>query len=385
MTVRLPRVLLIAVLFASVFAPFIAQHRAQASVSLRVSPALIELEADPGAKGEQPITVENNGDETMTVGTAVETYKQAADEWSAVEWLRAEPESFTLEPGEVRQIDVQIDVPDGLNSGGRYAMVTFTTGGGQTEGNGASIAGKIGVAFLMTVDGKGKVERGVDLDHFAPVLEPDGRIGFSALLKNEGNVHANPVGVVSILDAHDEPFGSLEVVQSTALLPGDQTVLAAEGSLPMASDSEYQAEIAIDYGAKKAVKSDVAFRPVAKLAVTGISVCENLDRGPTVTVSLQNQGELGLIPPLQLELRNSSGIAAPQPASPETGIVWPGEAREVVADVSDRLSSGDYTIHLRADYASPDAVGRTVLPPIEQDFSFSIGGLNGNAAPLCGA
>ncbi len=383
MFARTLRLTLIAVLFAISVMSFASRDRASAAVSLRVSPALVEMEADPGAKGGQPITVENNGDEIIEITTGVEPYKQATDKWSAVEWLHAEPASFALEPGETREIDVKIDVPDGLKSGGRYAMVTFTTGGGQTEGNGASIAGKIGVAFLVTVDGKGKIKRDVELDQFAPVLEQDGRIGFEALLRNTGNVHASPAGVVTILDSHDKPFGSLEIPASTALLPGDQTVLTAQGSLPMAQSDQYHAEVAVNYGAKKAAKKEISFTPIAKLAVTGIQVCENLDRGPTLTIGLKNEGGLGLTPPVTLELRNKSGEVAPQPNSAEAAIIWPGEESTIVAEIADRLPSGDYTIHLRADYALPDADGHEVLPPIEQDFDFSIGGLGGNAAPLC--
>jgi hypothetical protein len=377
------RFLLVVVLIAAVMTPFISGNRARAAMSLRVSPALIELRADPGAHGDQPINVENNGDETVSVSTGVEAYKQATGDWSAVDWLQAEPGNFSLKPGESRQIDVQIDVPDGLKTGGRYALVTFTTGGDKTQGNGASIAGKIGVAFLMTVDGKGKFKRNVDVDHFAPVLEADGRVGFQASLRNDGNIHANPQGVVTVLDAQNKPYGSLEIPLGTALLPGDQTMLTADGSLPMASDAEYHAEAAIDYGAKKDIKTEIKFRPIAKLAVTGISVCENLDRGPTVTVGLQNQGELGLTPPLQLELRGATGSTTPQPNPPQIATIWPGEQANVAMDVSDRLPSGQYTIHLRADYSAPDANGQTVLPPVEQDYTFSIGGSGGDTAPLC--
>jgi hypothetical protein len=382
MRVRL-RFMLVVVLVASVLTPFASGHSARAAMSLRVSPALIELRADPGAHGDQPINVENNGDETISVSTGVEAYKQATGDWSAVDWLQAKPGNFTLEPGESREIDVKIAVPDGLKTGGRYALVTFTTGGNKTQGNGASIAGKIGVAFLMTVDGKGKLNRNVEVDHFAPVFEADGRVGFQASMRNDGNIHANPQGVVTVLDAQDKPFGSLVIPLGTALLPGDQTMLSADGSLPMAGDVEYHAEAAIDYGAKKEIKAEVRFRPIAKLAVTDISVCENLDRGPTVTVGLQNQGELGLTPPLHLEMQGATGGTTPQPNAPQSATIWPGEQTNVVMDVSDRLSSGQYTIHLRADYAAPDANGHTVLPPVQQDYTFSIGGTGGDTAPLC--
>jgi len=70
----------------------------------------------------------------------------------------------------------------------------------------------------------------------------------------------------------------LEFPAATALLPADQTLLAAEGSLPMKSSAEYHAAAAANYGAKNAVKLVVSFKPTANLVIDTQRVCENLER-----------------------------------------------------------------------------------------------------------
>ena len=133
------------------------------------------------------------------------------------------------------------------------------------------------------------------------------------------------------------------------------------------------------------MSATVEFTPTAVLAVTEISVCENLDRGPTVDVTLRNDGDLGLLPAIRLDLSSVDGQAVPQPAPSMPAILWPHEGSTVTADFGERLLSGDYILKIRVDYAAPATDGQTILPPIEQEAPFRIGGLGEGAAPLCPA
>lgn len=357
---------------------------ARAAVTLGVSPAVVELRADPGGEGRQPVTVLNGSDEAIEVATAVESYKGAEGDWSAVEWLTAEPANFRLESGESRAVEVAIEVPGGLAAGGRYAQVSFTTGGGTVEGSGAAVAGKVGVAFLVVVEGDGEIERAVALERFAPTLEPDGRVGFRALLRNEGNVHARPVGAVAIGDEAGDPFGSLELPPGGTLLPDDSLLMAARGSLPLDRAARYTARAVVEYGEGEPLTAEVAFVPVAALTIPMLSVCENLNRGPSFTLGLRNDGELGLLPRVELVLRYADGnpLSGAMPSDP--GLLWPGETVELSLDYPERLVSGEYILVARVDYAPPSPDGETVLPPVEQETTFAIGGLGDGVAPVCG-
>jgi hypothetical protein len=376
------RPMLALVLFAGVVLPAAVPRTARADVSLRISPAVIELSATPGGEGVQKLKIGNGGSDPVDVGAAVELYKGADGDRSAVEWLSVEPGPFHLEPGEEREIEVNIDVPKGLESGGRYALVTFTTGAGAAEGNGAAIAGKLGAAFLVIVEGKGKLDRKVELEHFAPFLEPDGRVGFRAQLRNDGNVHVLPKGAVGVADMDGKPLAAVDLEGPSNLLPGEEALLTGHGSLPL-STAKHQAETFIDYGEEKPLSAKIEFEPKAAFSVSEVTVCENLDRGPTVNIALRNDGDLGLLPPVRLDLSAKDGQAAPQPAPATPLVLWPHETATVTADITDRLVSGEYVLKIHIDYASPTEDGKTVLPPFEQELAFRIGGLGEGAAALC--
>ncbi|HET8524274.1 MAG TPA: hypothetical protein VFL82_13650 [Thermomicrobiales bacterium] len=356
----------------------------RAAVSLTVSPALIELDAKPGGKGAQAVTITNGGDAPLDLAVAVEPYRSATGDQSATGWLTVEPAALTVEPGQQGSVTVTITVPKKLKSGGRYAAVSSTTkpNGG---GNGAAMAGKIGVPFMIAVKGSGKLTEKATLAQFAPVMAPDGRIAFAALVRNTGNLHLRPTGEIDLTRAGGGSLGKIAFQSSVAILPGTDGLLVSESSVPLPSGASYRAEAVLEYGGNSPLKRDVTFAPKPALAVAGTSVCENLDRGPTMRVHLRNDGTLGLQPRIQVAVQNSNkasmGVASP--TSPV--VVWPGETSEVVIDVPKRLDSGAYTAMLRIDLSAPDSSGRTAVPPIEQPVPFQIGGLGEGAAPLCSA
>ncbi len=362
------------------FAPL----QSKAAVSLRVTPAILSLEAEPGATGEQPIAISNEGTEAVEIVTGVEPYQGATGMYSAVDWIKVEPATFTLNAGESREAMVQIEVPDDLDAGGRYALVTFTSGGGGgDEGSGASVAAKLGAAILLVVDGKGDLTESAELAGFGPVLEPDGRVGFRALLSNSGNVHLRPSGGVEILGADGVPYGSLEIPEERTVLPGNEALLSAVGSLPVDENATYTASAEIHFGEDGVATGEVSFAPTVDLSIASVSVCENLDRGPTLTATLQNDGGLGLTPNTRFVVLSAGGNLIGDASALQTNPVWGGTTAEMAADFSERLVTGDYVLAVQVQLVSPSGNGESIVPPLEYEQPFSIGGLGGNAAPLC--
>jgi hypothetical protein len=131
------------------------------------------------------------------------------------------------------------------------------------------------------------------------------------------------------------------------------------------------------------VSAKVEFELHAAFTITEISVCENLDRWPTVNIAVRNDGDLGLLPAVRLSLKADEGQAPPQPSAAAPVVLWPHETVAVTAEVGDRLLSGAYVLSVHVDYAAPPEDGQTVLPPVEQEVPFQIGGLGEGAAPLC--
>ena len=219
---------------------------------------------------------------------------------------------------------VSIAVPDNLDSGGYYASVTITTGAKKANGSQAGIAGQLGVPFLITISGKGKVASSATIEKFAPVLESDGRIGFRALVQSNGNRYVTAKGTVQVDQADGKHLGSLEFPQTTPILQGDERLMQTQGSLPLQMGARYKASVSVDYGAKKPATTDASFTVSAPaVAAANLSVCENLDKGPTLSATLQNSGDLGVMPNVTLAVKQESGSdlgSGPLPAPP---LIWP--------------------------------------------------------------
>ncbi|MGH2535364.1 MAG: hypothetical protein ACRDJW_24145 [Thermomicrobiales bacterium] len=371
---------LAAVLLGSVAAT--VQHAA-AVVSLRISPVLVAISATPGATGSQALTVVNEGDVPVDLTVGIETYQTATGDWSAQDWLAVDQSRVALAPGEDAAITVTLQVPDDVASGGRYALITFTTGPHQSAEPGVAITGKLGAAILIAVEGDGALASDVAIERFGPVLEPDGRIGFRAQLSNDGNLHALPAGRVEVKSVEGDPLGQLDLPMTTPLLPDGEVEMTAQGSLPLPAGERYLARATINVGGGASITAETEFSPEALVAVERTTVCENLDRGPTATLLLRNDGTLGLQPLLQIGVQDAAGSAHGAPVATTAPMLWPGDAGELRVDLPTRLTSGAYTLTVRVDYAAPDAQGRTALPPLEQQTTFAIGGLGPDAAPLC--
>ncbi|MDP3883032.1 MAG: hypothetical protein Q8Q48_03170 [Candidatus Staskawiczbacteria bacterium] len=70
------------------------------AVSLKVAPSSIQIEAVSGKTGRGSITIENPG-------SAVALFEVYMDDFS--DWVATNPSSFTLNPGEKREVSVYVD------------------------------------------------------------------------------------------------------------------------------------------------------------------------------------------------------------------------------------------------------------------------------------
>lgn len=363
----------------------LAAAPASARITFEVSPSLLELNAKPGAEGVQELTVTNAGDEPMEAAVTVKPVRGTTEKTSAVDWLSVDPESFRLDPGGQQIITVKIHVPDGLESGGRYALVAVTAQAArsvddQGKGNRATLAGEIGVGFMIVVDGKGKLIRKASVERFAPVLDFDGRVGFRALLRNQGNVHLLDVsGSVDVKDAKGKKkLASLEFKPGTPLLPGVERLLETQGTLPLSPGERYRSSAVIYLSGDKdgsKVKAEAEFAVAASLELHAGTACENFDGGPTLEVLLQNESDLGVLPRGTITIKSEGGATVASAPLGNNQVAWPKSTTPISVTLEDRLESGRYVASVDA------AFGRGQTAHV--DIPFQIGGVDGTPLPLC--
>jgi hypothetical protein len=350
---------------------------AAASIGIGVTPSLLKLSAKPGGTGRQELTVSNEGDEPFDATTAVVPLEGATGADSAVNWLTVEPATLHLEPKEKQTVTVSIAVPDDLESGGYYASVTITTGATTPEGNAAAVAGQLGVPFLFTIEGKGKLRQQAKVERFAPVFEPDGRVGFRALVRSAGNVYIETQGKVEIADGGGKKIASLDFPASGRILPDAVRLLTAQGSVPLKEGEKYRATVTLTFGEKgKPLTTKETFtveRP--ELSITSLGVCENLDRGPTISLAGQNKSDLGVQPTVTLAVQKADGGQVGEMKVPAGPLLWPDDTTNFQVDFSQRLVSGEYVLKATVEASQVTAVTR--------ELPFQIGGIGGTPVPLC--
>jgi hypothetical protein len=134
----------------------------QNAYALTVSPAKIEITADPGQAVIGEIELFNEQDEVKTFFVSYENFESRGDtgapyftgsEGGLATWITTVPE-VTLAPGERVQIPYTISIPENTRPGGYFSAIFW--GSQPLEGAGGgevAIGGKVGVLILLRVSG----------------------------------------------------------------------------------------------------------------------------------------------------------------------------------------------------------------------------------------
>ena len=351
---------------------------AGATISFSVSTGLVDLTGAPGSTGSQELLIRNDGDESLELRIAVEPNPSVSSDRSAVAWLSLETDALTIQSGDGASLRVQITIPDDVESGGYYARVTLTSATDEAADNVTAVAGQLAVGFMITVDGRGEIEQSAAIGRFAAVLEQDGRIGFRVELINNGNVHLiNPSGIIEVVDDAGASYGNLPIPETIPLLPGNTSVMSTQGSLPMTAGAAYRAEAGISYsGLETPLTASTDFMIEPLLEAGNITICENLDRGPTLTVELANSGTIGLQPVVFMQVSTADGTSLGSAPVATGQLLWPDEGRVLSIDFPERLPSGEYRLLTTVSF---DPLGESIV----LDTPFQIGGIDGDPVPFC--
>ena len=169
---------------------------------------------------------------------------------------------------------------------------------------------------------------------FAAVIEPDGRLGFRALIRDDGDTHLFATAHVTVGTAEQPASATWDAV-SHGVLPGQSVVFANRETLPVWTTGELAASLVVapsDAGEATdfvPVGASTAFVPDGSLDVTDLGACENLDRGPTMRASLAATGSIGVVPAVRFDVFDVGGRIV-DGAVPLAGpIAWPGTTEQI--------------------------------------------------------
>jgi hypothetical protein len=289
------------------------------------------------------------------------------------DWLTVDAETIHVEANSSAPLGVTVAVPPDTPSGGWYASVAIQTGGTSEQENAPAVASELVVPFLITVEGEGDLVREATIEHFAGVLEMDGRLGFRAEINNGGNFHWEASGVADVATGDGDDYGNLEF-QPRRVYPDRSILLVTTSTLPVEAGGAYAATTELNYGADEPVTAETEFTFTTDFTVTG-SICENLDRGPTIFSDIVNNGDLGIMFGTRITIASADGQPLGQSNPGEPQVAWPNETSTSFADLPQRLPSGDYVLTVEAVTGTGE--------PVVAEIPFSIGGTGPNVAPIC--
>jgi hypothetical protein len=188
---------------------------AQDSVALQISPALTEINVDPGESASlenfeifnpsnsveevrlvpQDIVIV---DETGTISLA----EERDDRYSLAAWLKVKPETVTLRPRDHQTLEVVLAVPADAEPGGHYgALFALSKGTKPLTIPDTRLGVQAGVAAPILLRVNGPVSTTGEIVEFrqVPFLNL-GPVDFLIRFKNTGTIHYQPHGFIEIFD-----------------------------------------------------------------------------------------------------------------------------------------------------------------------------------------
>ncbi len=218
-----------------------------ALAGLSVKPTVTEKVLDPGAAEEGIYEITNVGEAKIEVTIQLEDWMDRLfgkkDAMEVGQWLTVEPNTVTLEPGQVAELKYKVTAPQNFINE-KVAQVFFT----YSENIG--LTSRLGVIFYLspkkTAAMKASLTQFIAQADFKEDKEPD--LLSYMTIQNDGNVHIRPRGVVTILDQSETPVRELLVENVPGIYPGKSFTWNHHNEVKDLPYGTYKAKLTLDYG-----------------------------------------------------------------------------------------------------------------------------------------
>jgi len=252
--------------------------------ALEIAPPLIYLNVSPGQTAKTQVLIRDVSTTALNVTGEVNDFvasgedgtpkvlldETSPDPYSLKGWVTNVP-TLQLVPKQIKTLPITLSIPANASPGGHYGVLRFTASAPSVNGgNGVSLSASIGALMLITVSGK--INENLSVKEFS--VSHDGKKGsifqsgplvFTERINNSGNVHEQPIGLVTVKDMFGRQLATLPVNQPPGnVLPAsirkfsenlDKSVIGNKRLF-----GHYTATLKLTYGAnKKTVTSKVSF------------------------------------------------------------------------------------------------------------------------------
>jgi hypothetical protein len=262
--------------------PARAQSSGEGAQALEIGPPIINLVADPGETVSATISIRDVSDGPLLVTAQINDFV-AGDELGTPKLLLEDGEespysmktwfspigSLELQPREIVEQRIQIHVPASAAPGGYYSVIRFTGTAPDIDTSGVSLSASIGSLVFLRVNGD--VERNISIEEFttssrgnATGLFQSAPIDFVVRLKNEGTIHEQPTGKVTVSDMFGNKVGIVNVnLPPRNILPDSVRKFEQSFDSSVIGNrflfGRYTADLEVAYGDGQTVTSRISF------------------------------------------------------------------------------------------------------------------------------
>jgi hypothetical protein len=182
--------------------------------AITVTPSYSDISVDKGEKIARKITFLNDqvGDAIFNLEIADVKFSEGGTPQFLTSreippdslrwWVSLESNTFELKSGESKEINVNLVVPSDAAPGGHYGAVLINTTFKTQQNDKTAIGLNQKVASLLFINVEGQVNRFLEIEKFDTNSSINNSlpVKFTLLLKNQGNTHLQPHGVIEIYD-----------------------------------------------------------------------------------------------------------------------------------------------------------------------------------------
>lgn len=197
--------------------------------ALEIAPPVLVLTADPGQTIKTQISLRDVANNDLLVTAQVNDFVAAGEDgtpkiithpsgvnpYSIKSWIATFPK-LLMKPRQIVNVPVTIKVPADASPGGHYGVLRFSGTAPTLGGQGVSLSASLGSLMLVTVNGDIKeklsvAEFSANTEGARSTFFNSAPIHFVTRLKNEGNVHEQPIGQIRITDMFGKNVANLNV------------------------------------------------------------------------------------------------------------------------------------------------------------------------------
>ncbi len=242
---------------------FILQPQADAQTSFVMTPPRVEHKIKPGKQITDALLLTNLGDTPSLVSItasdwlmnnegSVQVVLEGKGPDSASDWIKINPSTFTVQPGDHQQVRYTVSVPKGMEEKGyRSAMLIKMQAVDPSGlpplpgGKGRSIVvhGQFNFYIYLTVGNPLPTAR---LNGFKANPTPEG-LNTEFIIENSGKVHFRTKGNITIKNDKGKKVGTISI-PSYPVLPGMKRNIKLPWKKEALPAGNYSLELRVDIG-----------------------------------------------------------------------------------------------------------------------------------------